>query len=571
MHRHIVYPGSIPLDTDFLSAVKDSYYGAGWLAESAIGVNTQVVGLAVTPTSPASLQVNVAPGAIYSLQTVDSAAYGALGTDANQFTKQGILAAGTTLTITPPGTVGQSINYLVQVAFSETDSNPVILPYYNASNPSVAWSGPNNTGVAQNTVRSDTCVVGLKAGAPAATGSQVTPAPDVGYTGIYVVTVAQGQTTITGGNITQVATAPYFPTLPQVPLTVQNGAWTYAAAAGSANALTATLSPIPTALVAGMCIAVKVATTNTGASTVNVNGLGAKAIVNARGGPLVGGELLAGRLVTLEYDGTAFQITSIVASNRQVLTANATFYVNASTGNDNNDGTTPGTAFLTLQKAWNTLQQNFDLGGFTATISATGAFTAGVNAGGSILGSPSPTAVSFVGTGGATITATNSSCFVASFGAAFLVSGFTLSATGAGGSQGSGIIASQGQVTVGSGMVFATCVQSHMVATSSGVINIVNNYSVTGGAQTHMQSGVGYIFLSGGLTATFTGTPNFSNATISMTSCAVFAGAGASMTGAATGTRFLVTFNAIINTNGGGVNFFPGSVAGSGSSGGVYA
>lgn len=310
MHRHIVYPGSIPLDTDFLSAVKDSYYGAGWLAESAIGVNTQVVGLAVTPTSPASLQVNVAPGAIYSLQTVDSAAYGALGTDVNQFTKQGILAAGTTLTITPPGTVGQSINYLVQVAFAETDGNPTILPYYNASNPSVAWSGPNNTGVAQNTVRSDTCVIGLKAGAPAATGSQTTPNPDVGYTGIYVVTVAQGQTTITGGNISQLASAPYFPTLPQVPTGVQNGQWVFGAAGGTANALTATLSPIPTALSAGLVVNLIIATTNTGAATLNLNSLGVKTIVRPNGDGLVQGDLLAGRMRTLIYDGTNFQLAA---------------------------------------------------------------------------------------------------------------------------------------------------------------------------------------------------------------------------------------------------------------------
>lgn len=316
MHRHIVYPGSIPLDTDFLSAVKDSYYGAGWLAESAIGVNTQVVGLAVTPTSPASLQVNVAPGAIYSLQTVDSAAYGALGTDANQFTKQGILAAGTTLTITPPGTVGQSINYLVQVAFAETDGNPIILPYYNASNPSVAWSGPNNTGVAQNTVRSDTCVVGLKAGAPAATGSQVTPAPDVGYTGVYVVTVAQGQTTITGGNIALLPTAPYFPTLPQIPPTAQSGVWTYAIAGGTANALTATLSPAPSALTAGMAIRLKISATNSGTATLNVNGLGPSPIVRSDLSPLLISDLTANTTAELIYNGTSWQIIGLLNTTK---------------------------------------------------------------------------------------------------------------------------------------------------------------------------------------------------------------------------------------------------------------
>lgn len=314
MDRHIVYPGAIPLDTDILKAIKDGYYGVGWLSESIIGTNAVCSGLGVTPTSPASLQVNVAPGAIYSLQTVDVSAYGSLGTDANQFTKQGILASAATLTLTPPGTVGQSINYLVQIAFSEVDGTPVVLPYYNSANPSVAWSGPNNSGTPQNTVRKDTCVVQLKAGTPAASGSQTTPAPDAGFTGIYVITVANGQTTITSGNISLLATAPFFTPLPQVPAAVQNSQWTYAIAGGTANALTATLFPALLAYVAGVTLQVKLTANNTGAATINVNGLGAKSITLPNGNALVSGDLLSGSIVMLQYDGTNFQVLSVVAS-----------------------------------------------------------------------------------------------------------------------------------------------------------------------------------------------------------------------------------------------------------------
>ena len=182
MNRHIVYPGQIPLDTDLLNAIQDAFYSDGWLALSTIGLGTAVVGLAVTPTVPASLQVDVAPGAIYSLQTVDTSAYGSLGTDSNQIVKQGLAKSSSTLTITPPATTGQSQNYLVQVAFAETDTGAIVLPYYNAADPSVAWQGPAGSGTAQNTVRQDNCVIALKPGAPAATGSQTTPSPDPGYT-----------------------------------------------------------------------------------------------------------------------------------------------------------------------------------------------------------------------------------------------------------------------------------------------------------------------------------------------------------------------------------------------------
>ncbi|WP_271024999.1 hypothetical protein [Rhizobium sp. RCAM05973] len=329
MNRHIVYPGQIPLDTDILNAIQDGYYGNGWLAESIIGTGNAVVGLAVAPTIPASLQVTVAPGAIYSLQTVDSSAYGSLGTDANQFVKQGLSKTSQTLTVTPPTTTGQSQNYLVQVAFSEVDSGAITLPYYNASDPSIAWNGPDNSGTAQNTVRQDLCVIQIKAGVPAATGSQTTPSPDAGFIGLYVITVANGATTVTSGNISLLTTAPYFPTLPQIPTAVQNGQWIYAGTfGGSATALTATLSPVPASLVAGMVIRGIVASTNTGSTTVNLNGLGAISIVKNGGASLAAGDLVALELIDLAYDGTNFNLMTSPKSgfsNRQIFTSSGSF------------------------------------------------------------------------------------------------------------------------------------------------------------------------------------------------------------------------------------------------------
>ncbi len=84
-----------------------------------------------------------------------------------------------------------------------------MLPYYNAANPSVAFSGPGGSGTPQVTARQGLIQITAKAGVPATTGSQTTPAPDSGFTGLYVVTVAQGQTTILTGNITVAAGAPF--------------------------------------------------------------------------------------------------------------------------------------------------------------------------------------------------------------------------------------------------------------------------------------------------------------------------------------------------------------------------
>jgi len=209
MHRQLVYPGQIPLETDVLSTNKDSYIAVAKLAQALFGNNTTVNGLSCGPTGPASLAVVVQPGEIYSLQTVDTTAYSTLGTDSNQILKQGIITSTTTLNTPAPGTAGFSINYLVEVGFIESDANSVVLPYYNASNPSIAWSGPANSGTAQFTQRQDLATVQIKAGTAAATGTQTTPSPDAGYVGLWVVTVANGQATVTSANISAYSAAPF--------------------------------------------------------------------------------------------------------------------------------------------------------------------------------------------------------------------------------------------------------------------------------------------------------------------------------------------------------------------------
>lgn len=210
MDRQIVYPGAIPLETDMLNSNKYALIGLSKLAAAILGTSTLLNGLACTPDSPASLNVNVAAGEIYSLQNVDGTAYSSLAADTtHQIVKQGIRMDAGLLSCPAPGTAGQSINYLIQVTYTDTDSGATVLPYYNASNPAQAYSGPANSGTAQNTVRKGICTVAVKAGIAATTGTQTTPAPDAGYVGAWVVTVANGQTTITSGDIALYSGAPF--------------------------------------------------------------------------------------------------------------------------------------------------------------------------------------------------------------------------------------------------------------------------------------------------------------------------------------------------------------------------
>jgi hypothetical protein len=213
--RTLVYPGAIPLDTDLLNTNKNLMIGLGFALQAILGGNTLIDGLACTPTSPASLQVQLAQGSIYSTANVDATAFGSLGSDtSHQILKQGITPLGTSLipstgNFAVPSTTGQSVVYLIQGEYQDVDGGSTVLPYYNASNPAVAFNGPANAGTSQNTVRQGKFVINVKAGVAATTGSQVTPTPDAGFTGLWVVTIANGATTITSGDIAKAPGAPF--------------------------------------------------------------------------------------------------------------------------------------------------------------------------------------------------------------------------------------------------------------------------------------------------------------------------------------------------------------------------
>lgn len=114
---------------------------------------------------------------------------------------------------------------------------------------------------------------------------------------------------------------------------VQNNAFGYATAGGSANALTLTLSPAPASYSAGQEFVFKAASSNSGAATLNVNSLGAKNIYKMSAGVLgavASGDIISGTVYKVIYDGTQFQLLSaassgIVRVNEQIFTASGTY------------------------------------------------------------------------------------------------------------------------------------------------------------------------------------------------------------------------------------------------------
>ena len=93
---------------------------------------------------------------------------------------------------------------------------------------------------------------------------------------------------------------------------IQNSSHVYAAdGSTTANTHVLTLSPAVTSFVAGQRFIFKSGSTNTGAATLNVNGLGTKSLVKGVSTALVAGDITSGEVVEVVYDGTNFQIPTL--------------------------------------------------------------------------------------------------------------------------------------------------------------------------------------------------------------------------------------------------------------------
>ena len=153
---------------------------------------------------------------------------------------------------------------------------------------------------------------------------------------------------------------------------LQHNAEKYAADAGANDTYVITLSPVPTSYTNGMVVYFKANTINTGAATINVNSLGAKTIVKGVNTTLADGDIAAGQLCTVIYDGTNFVLQNPVATVPAVasgISFVSSDIVNNSNSNQNIDTTvTCGfapkviTLYYSIQGSANTSETLFSQG-----------------------------------------------------------------------------------------------------------------------------------------------------------------------------------------------------------------
>ena len=276
--------------------------------------------------------------------------------------------------------------------------------------------------------------------------------------------------------------------------------------------------------------------------------------------------------VLAKVDGTNYNTAWVNQSGgRTVLTADTTFYVRTD-GNDSNTGTanTSGGACLTLQGMYNKLLRGYDLAGYTATIQIgagtyNGAFLATAPVPGGLVvfigDTTTPSNVVLSASGANAFEVTNGVCNIA-------LKGVKVTTT----SSGSGVRASNGAQLNIYNMDFGACVTYQIRADYGGQVLPQTSYTISGGASAHWFAGQGGGITVASKTVTVTGTPAFSTAFAVAQNLSFMAVTGNTYSGSAnaTGSRYNVSGNSIINTGGQATTVFPGSTNGTTPNGGLY-
>jgi hypothetical protein len=144
---------------------------------------------------------------------------------------------------------------------------------------------------------------------------------------------------------------------------VQDADFNYALAGGTADVITLTMTPAITAYSTGMYFVFKAASTNTSSVTVNVNSVGAKNVYRS-GAALAAGDIVAGEIYIIAYDGTQFQL---LGAGSAALACRAERSVSAQS--------IPDATLTSLE--FNS--EDYDYGGFHSTSADTQNFDAPVN------------------------------------------------------------------------------------------------------------------------------------------------------------------------------------------------
>jgi hypothetical protein len=122
-----------------------------------------------------------------------------------------------------------------------------------------------------------------------------------------------------------------------------------------------------------------------------------------------------------------------------------------------------------------------------------------------------------------------------------------------------------------SALDFFTTVTRHISLDFNSRLQVTGNYSISGNAALHIYLGNSSVMLLQSRTITLSGTPAFAGAFCQVLYCSQLIINANTFSGSATGTRYSVALNSIIETGGAGATYLPGNAAGATATGGIYA
>lgn len=362
-----------------------------------------------------------------------------------------------------------------------------------------------------------------------------------------------------------------------------SGAWLYYPTTGStADALVlihvAAYQP-STALFEGMTVRFFPVAANTGPVTLNVSGLGFKPLLTIDGGYLPASAFVPGRLVECLYvpgalgGAGAFLLSPWSMATQITPTAPFTVYVRLD-GVDSNDGLadTPGRAFRTIGGAIYAVTQRYAPSAHLITVKvADGSWGGAQHSYGAIghrirvLGNlANPSACIITGNSGSQHL--NNAALAATGYRELRVAGVQLTGADA-------LLATLGgNIIVDGNVRFTATTNAHRRADQNGLISIESGYEIAGGAAMHEFSTAGGRQSCVGKTITTASAVSFSYAYAAATLGGTLANHGCTWTvpGNVTGKRYDVGDTSSIYVNGGGINYYPGNVAGVKATAGYY-
>jgi hypothetical protein len=518
-------------DFDFVMFEHDVLVGLGYAIQdllSEMPVGPVVAGFPVSGTSPASLLINVGAGRIYASAYPDPTAVGSIPQDMNalcvmqgQFSQQ-------QLQLTPPA-VGLSQWNLIQVQFSANDvvrtgdPNGGVVPFYNSTNPTI----PNSASIA--TVRQHSATVQIIQGAAATTGSEVPPQPTFGWTPLYLVDLAGGQSQVTSNQL-----------IPAGPSVGTNVPSSYPAAPFLAGMLASHHLGKP-----GHAPKIDLAR--------EVQGI----LSSANLPPNV--------------------LTGTFPTVRTLATSNIIIYVSSQAGSDTTGTGSAAAPFQTIQHAMDFAAATYDMGGgslYTLQIKLANGTYANFTAR-SIVGAASFSLAGNLSTpASVVIQGTNNPAMFVPTGVSVTITGITFQASGSPTSYngaGHGIVCN-GTVAQTGPVAFGTCGGSQILVQAGGGGYTSNGYAIalTGGAQSAFQVFGGALCTLVNTNVSISNSPNYSAAFAIANACGILAAYSMTFGGTATGQTYSAAQNGVILTNGAGANYFPGTIAGNYASGGQY-